>query len=480
MQPRKYTEGTDGHGWTRIHTDKVSIKKHPCVSVAPIFILRGDPRRVMIVKTIALIELERYLCLTLHDGCHSVLKKISVERLVVGMYVKELCGSWAEHPFWRTRFLLDNPDDIGLIQRSSINEVWIDTSRGIDLSPDVVAVSETDNEAEVDKTLGRAAAGERNLTQVPVRQEIMRAKRILRNSQGVVNSLFEEARLGKAVDMFTASRLVDEISDSLARNHTALLGLARLKDADAYTYMHSVAVSVLMVALARQLQMSEEEVRLAGLAGLMHDVGKSKIPLAILNKPDRLTESEFSVIKKHPEEGHRILVSGGHSVDPVVLDVCLHHHEKVDGSGYPEGLERSTISQFAKMAAVCDVYDAITSNRPYKSGWDPAKSIRKMAEWTKDHFEEQIFHGFVKSLGIYPTGSLVRLQSGYLGVVVEQSQDSLLKPVVKVFYSTKNNCRMPIKIIKLNSPGVSDQIVGREEPSDWNFPDLDELWAAES
>ena len=164
----------------------------------------------------------------------------------------------------------------------------------------------------------------------------------------------------------------------------------------------------------------------------------------------------------------------------VVLDVCLHHHEKTDGSGYPKGLKDSDISVFAKMGAVCDVYDAITSNRPYKVGWDPAESLRKMAEWSNGHFDGKIFQAFVKSLGIYPIGSLVRLTSGRLGVVIDQTGKSLTMPVVKVFFSTKSNMRIVPVIIDLSQPSTNEKIVSREDPAKWKFADLNELWSTPS
>jgi HD-GYP domain-containing protein (c-di-GMP phosphodiesterase class II) len=167
----------------------------------------------------------------------------------------------------------------------------------------------------------------------------------------------------------------------------------------------------------------------------------------------------------------------GSAVDPVVLDVCLHHHEKTDGSGYPKHMKNEEISLFAKMGAVCDVYDAITSNRPYKSGWDPAESLRKMAEWANGHFDPKVFQAFVKSLGIYPIGSLVRLSSGRLGVVVEQTGKSLTTPSVKAFFSTKSNMRIVPEVIDLSAQGCSEKIASREDPAKWRFADLHELWS---
>jgi len=259
------------------------------------------------------------------------------------------------------------------------------------------------------------------------------------------------------------------------RNPGALVSLARLKSRDDYSYMHSVAVCALMVSLARQLGMDENGCRQAGLAGLLHDIGKAVMPLEVLNKPGRLTDVEYTIIQSHPERGHRLLADGQGAV-PAVLDVVLHHHERFDGQGYPHKLQGEQITQMARMGAICDVYDAITSNRPYKSGWDPAESIAKMASW-KGQFDEALFAAFVQSLGIYPTGSLVRLASGRLAVVVEQNPHNLVAPVVKMFFSTKSQMRMTPQRLDLSAKGCNDRIAGRHAAEINSFGHLDELWA---
>jgi HD-GYP domain-containing protein (c-di-GMP phosphodiesterase class II) len=214
------------------------------------------------------------------------------------------------------------------------------------------------------------------------------------------------------------------------------------------------------------------------MAGLLHDLGKAFMPNEVLNKPGKLTDAEFAIMKRHPAEGHKLLAES-RIVGTIPLDVVLHHHEKVDGSGYPERLASDRISLHAKMGAVCDVYDAITSNRPYKAGWDPAESVRKMAEWSKGHFDEAVFQAFVKSIGIYPVGSLIRLHSGRIGVVVDQTGASLLRPKVKVFFSTKSDVRIKPEVLDLSSAAASDKIVSIEDASKWNFPDLNELWRSD-
>ena len=405
-----------------------------------------------------------------------MLKRIGVHQLTLGMYLKEFCGSWMEHPFWRSGFVLTDAKDIEAILASSIKEVWIDSSRGLDVPDTQMAVLQAEAEADVEATLTRVAPGPKPVVPVSAAQEMARAAKICGEAKQAMVTMFEEVRMGNAVDADGARELVEEISDSVTRNPGALISLARLKSADDYTYMHSVAVCAMMVALARQLGLDEAQTRSAGMAGLLHDLGKAVMPQEVLNKPGKLTEAEFAVIKSHPEEGHRMLLKS-ESIDAIALDVCLHHHEKMDGSGYPKGLKGDGISLLAKMGAVCDVYDAITSNRPYKAGWDPAESLRKMAEWSKGHFDPLVFQAFVKSMGIYPVGSLVLLSSGRIGVVTEQAVASLITPRVKVFFSTKSGMRIPPQMVDLSRRDTTERIVGREDPEKWGFPDLDALWS---
>ena len=407
-----------------------------------------------------------------------MLKRINVHQISVGMHIKEFCGSWMEHPFFRSSFVITDPKDIASILASSIQEVWIDSSKGVDVAPGAPAVSHAEAQAQIEATLNKLAQEHEPHKILPISAaaEMDRAAKIVLRSKQAVVSMFEEARMGNSVDVGGAQLLVQDISDSVARNPSALISLARLKSLDDYTYMHSVAVCAMMVALAKQLGFDDARTRSAGLAGLLHDLGKALTPSHILNKPGKLTEAEFNIIKDHPVQGHRLLV-GDANADPMALEVCLHHHEKTDGSGYPDGLKGDEISLFAKMGAVCDVYDAITSNRPYKLGWDPAESLRKMAEWANGHFDPQIFHAFVKGMGIYPVGSLVRLTSGRIGVVVEQTEKSLTTPCVKVFFSTKLNMRIPPVVVNLSHIDTLEKIAGREDPAHWHFPDLNELWS---
>lgn len=401
-----------------------------------------------------------------------MLKKIPVSQLRLGMHLQAFCGAWLEHPFWRTKFILTDPQDIVLIHASAIKEVWIDVIKGDDVDASEEPALETVEAAE-DIPVQATPVAEQVRSNFS--EELKRATQIVNKGREAVVSMFQEARMGKAIEAEAAAPLVEEISNSVLRNPGALISLARLKTADDYTFMHSVAVCALMIALARQLGLDEEQTREAGMAGLLHDLGKAMIPLEILNKPGKLTDEEFAIVKTHPLEGYKLLLNGK-GVSNITKDVCLHHHEKVDGTGYPRALSADKISLFAKMGAICDVYDAVTSNRPYKAGWDPGESIKRMAEW-KGHFDPLIFQAFVKSLGIYPIGSLVRLASGKLGVVIEQGEKSLLTPKVKVFFSIKAQAYIPPEVIDLAFS--AEKIAGREDAVKWGLKDIDHYWAGD-
>ncbi|MFZ6691506.1 HD-GYP domain-containing protein [Undibacterium sp. SXout20W] len=406
-----------------------------------------------------------------------MLKKIEISQMRLGMYVHELCGSWMDSPFWKKSFLLSEQAELTEIQKTKIREAWIDTSKGLDVFQESEQLPPPVKEpvVVVEKPIVVT-----EVAPVSMGDELGRASRIVSKSKEAVFSMFSEARMGKAVDVGNAKELVEEIADSVMRNPGALIGLARLKTKDDYTYMHSIAVCALMVSLAKQLGLSEDDTREAGLAGLLHDIGKMMVPGEILNKPGKLTDDEFVSVKEHPSAGHKILLESN-GVSPVALDVCLHHHEKMDGTGYPEGLKGEQISLLARMGAVCDVYDAITSNRPYKQGWCPAESIRKMAEWSKGHFDEKIFQAFVKSIGIYPVGTLVRLDSGRLGVVVEQQVGkSLLAPKVRVFFSIKSMSYIAPELLDLAGAGLQDRIANREDAAKWNLKDIDQYWLGDA
>ncbi len=419
-----------------------------------------------------------------------MLKKIPVSAVCIGMHVHALEGAWLDHPFWKTRFVLDDPADLERLRRSAVKECWIETDSDTDAGDDVevpsvpaqaasaVACPEAAESVAPGPAVVPAMPSAGQSTPRAFGDELNEAVQICHRGRQAVTDMFGQARLGRAVDPQGCLPLVEEITASVTRNPAALVSLARLKTRDDYTYMHSVAVCALMVMLARQLGLDDSQTRQAGLAGLLHDMGKALMPEAILNKPGKLTDAEFAVIRTHPERGHAMLLEGG-AVPDTVLDVALNHHEKIDGSGYPRRLAGEQISLFARMGAVCDVYDAITSNRAYKVGWDPADSIAKMISW-QGHFDPVVLKAFVRGLGLYPTGSVVRLHSQRIAVVVEQNDANLTAPVVRIFYSMNSQMPMAPQRLDLAGKACSDRIVAREPLQDWGGVNVNALWGGDA
>ncbi|TXI43741.1 HD-GYP domain-containing protein [Methylophilus sp.] len=407
-----------------------------------------------------------------------MLKTIAIKEVCLGMYIHELKGPWMDHPFWRTKFVLKDPVDLQKLRASQLQEVVIDISQGLDVVPEPTVADHqlTDKEMamlELDGPVISESVDTRIIMPATLEEERAQAAKVIASSRKAIESMFKDLRMGKAIEAEAVMPIVEEISASVTRNVHALISLVRLKTVDDYTYMHSVAVCALMTALGRELKLSDSEIKQAGLAGLMHDMGKAGIPLQILNKPGSLTDHEFDVIRQHPQLGHDMLLKANIS-DAVTLDVCLHHHEKMDGSGYPEHLSGDQMTVFAKMGAICDVYDAVTSTRAYKPAWEPGMALKRMASWG-GHFDPDVFKAFVKSLGIYPIGTVVMLKSGRLAVVVKQTPDSLLRPVVKAFFSTKSKIHIPV--IELDLSKGMDEIVGNESASTWGVGNIDHLWS---
>jgi putative nucleotidyltransferase with HDIG domain len=265
----------------------------------------------------------------------------------------------------------------------------------------------------------------------PFAVELERAKEVYSEAKVLVKDLLQNARMGRAVDGEGAARVVDNMVDSIFRNGDALSSLSRLKSYDDYTFQHSLNVSVLALTLGRHLGLVKGELRRLGIGSLLHDVGKMRVPEAILNKPGRLTDEEFAVIKTHSLHGAKILMQTEEIPDECAT-VALNHHERFNGRGYPRGLEGLAIGKFGLISAIVDVYDAITSDRVYHQGMPTYQAMQKIYEWGKTDFYPVYVQKFVQCVGIYPIGSVVYLDTGETAVVARQNRDQLLRPWVKV------------------------------------------------
>lgn len=405
------------------------------------------------------------------------LKTISTETLRAGMYVVKLHGPWLEHPFWRTRFVVDQ-DDVDRLLASEIAEVDIDTQRGCDVvavSPLPAVGSTVAAPAEPVAAPVAAPARDSDVQGLPaLSDEMQRARLICDDGRALVEAMFAELRMGRTLVLDGAHELASRIDESVSRNPLALVSLARLRTADNYTYLHSVAVAGLMAAVARELDLPAAQREHAALAGLLHDMGKAHVPSGILNKAGALEDAEMATMRQHPAKGETLLRDAGLDI-PDVLHVVRHHHERMDGRGYPDALADDALPMLTRISAVCDVYDAITSNRPYKAGWDPAESLRRMATW-QGHFDVAVLKGLIRVLGIFPIGSLVRLASDHLAVVIAAGEHPLAPPKVRVFYSAKSHAHVFGRDVDL--AGAKDSIVSIESPKKWGFRNLERLWMA--
>ena len=395
-----------------------------------------------------------------------MLKKVDSSQLKVGMYVHDLSCDWMTHPFVRNRFLLRSDDEIRKIVQAGIHDVVIDSGKGLDVQ-DAPTVAQA--RAETERELVQiAAAAPQVVTRVSLGMELARATQVRRQASSLVRTVMADVRLGKAVEIDRVQHTVQDITESILRNPGALVGLLRIKNKDDYTFLHSVSVCALLVAFCRSRGVDGATTHQAGLGGLLHDTGKALVPDSVLNKPGPLTPEEFSLIKRHPRDGYDILCRSPELGAP--LDIALHHHERRDGSGYPDHLAGDAISELAQMAAIVDVYDALTSDRSYHKGVAAAEALRKIYEWSKFHFNPVFAQDFMRCVGIYPVGTMVMLESGRLAVVIEAHESNLLAPKVNVFFSTKSNAYIKPETVDLSRGfgfGGGDKIVGHESAAKW-------------
>lgn len=394
-----------------------------------------------------------------------MIKKISLAQLKPGMFIHDLNCSWVVHPLFLTRFKVKSDHEIEKIAALGVREVYIDSNLGDDL-PDGLSVADVQASIETELLQVAEAAGRRPEPRIPVKEEIEAAVGIHQRANQVIRHMMSDALLGRQLAEGGVDEAIAGITDSVLRNSGALIQLGQIKTKDDYTFLHSVSVCALMTSFCNMLHLGKDITRQISLGALLHDIGKMRVADEILNKPGRLTEGEFDEMKRHVAYGSE-LVAGLDWVSPIALAVIEQHHERYDGSGYPAGFECDQIHQFGQMAAIVDVYDAITAERVYHKAMKPVEALRKLQEWSKFHFNEELVRHFISSVGIYPVDTLVRLESGLLGIVVEQNGADLLRPRVRVAYDTLKNWELAPYDLDLATS--ADRIMSHEPPERWGI-----------
>ena len=404
-----------------------------------------------------------------------MIKKIKIEQLKPGVFVHDFNSGWLHHPFLHNQITIRTEREIEKIIKHGIREVYIDTTNGIDVD-EAPTKQEVDREIEVKLHLTTASPSDGKY-RVPLKKEIRRAKALAVEATNIVHTMMDEAKLGKQIDMGEVERIVERMTTSILNNKDALVSLLRIKDKDQYTYTHSVAVSALCISFGERLGFQHKQIKAVGIGGLLHDIGKIKIPNEILNKPGALTEREFEIMKKHVHHGYCML-QGSTRIEQSSVCVTTHHHERLDGTGYPAGLKGDEISEFGQLAAIVDIYDALTSERCYKHSMPPTEALKKIFEWSPAYLNRDLAEQFIAHLGIYPIGAVVRLESGLIGVVVDHGENGLLYPTVRAVFDTKASKRIdPFNINLSKTPvgGHLHRIVASESAAKYNMNFLTHL-----
>jgi putative nucleotidyltransferase with HDIG domain len=372
-------------------------------------------------------------------------KTIPLEQLMIGMTVVGMDRSWLATPFLRHRVRITRHDQINKLKKTGVRFVEVEeeaSAEAIAIPPigqrsDPVVSEERDEppDAPSDRTTA-------------FDEELLVARAIYRSAKGVVEAAMNDVRIGRAIDSEAVSRLVTGIVDSILRNADALVSLSRLKSFDEYTFFHSVNTSVLSVALGRRLGFSPEDLHLLGSGTLLHDIGKTKIPLEILNKPGRFEAHEFEIMKQHALRGVEVLrATTGFQED--IIRPALEHHERVDGTGYPFGRQRAELTPFGLIASIVDVYDAMTSDRCYHKGMPAHRVLQHLYNLGQDgHLESKFVQQFIQCVGVYPVGSCVLLDSGEAAIVSQLNEDQPVSPKL-ILVRDANLCTMPPRTIDL-------------------------------
>lgn len=358
-----------------------------------------------------------------------MIRRISVADLLPGMFVVDVHQSWLEHNLWRTRFLVQDADHVERVRQAGVREVSIDTERGIDVPPPpMVRIQAVEREL---RSLAEIKAAQPR--KVSLGEERRRATRLLQETNATVLDLMNAAQGGREVDPGRLEPFVQRMIESVRRNPDALVPLARLKQMDAYATEHAVATAALTIALGQQQGFVEPELETMALGSLVKDIGLAALDGRVVDKPGQLSQQEFSLVQSHVEEGLAVLEATSR-LPELAIAVVLEHHERYDGSGYPYRVAGENISTAGRLAAIVDSYDAMTAARPYRPALSPAVALTQLYADSGRQFDPALVAAFIRTLGVYPVGTLVLLESGHLAVVDAVNPENSLRPIVRVIY----------------------------------------------
>ncbi len=375
--------------------------------------------------------------------------KISAREIQVGMYMAYADRPWLETPFLFQGFLIDNEKLLDKV-RKECEFIYVDKGKSLHVQPPkkplpapVRKSGEKSKMSPIDRKRLQSARPDRYVTTRPVEEVFDSAYEKHQVTLDTINDVLRDVKTGEGINVTKVRRTVKECVTSIVENPNAMLWLGRLRNRDAYTAEHCLNVGILAIAMGRHLGLDEKTLELVGLCGMLHDVGKMHVDPEVLNKPGRLTEEEFAIIKTHCEIGKSIL-SEDTQLPKETIEAAWSHHERIDGGGYPRGMQASSLSLYTRIISIVDTYDAITTNRCYDNSRPATEAIKILFSCRDSQFDGWLVEEFIACLGIYPTGSLVELHSGEGAVVIDSNKTSRLHPKVSIVLDEKKRTRQPL------------------------------------
>ncbi|MEM7254412.1 MAG: HD-GYP domain-containing protein, partial [Pseudomonadota bacterium] len=350
--------------------------------------------------------------------------KLPADELIKGMYVSQLDRPWTETPFLFQGFKIRDTKDINQLQKYC-KFVYIDVERGKSPPPATGRPPMPDNIPKA--PLPKPSVKYEDETAVEKEVEVAQAAQVAVTQ--AVDCFMDDVRAGKKPDYEQLKQTVVRMEESVLRNPDAFMWLRRLKDKDSYSYAHCIDTSMLAIAFGRQLGLPRVQIRSLGIGALLSDVGKMRLPSELLTKQGRLTDEEFDLVKTHVEHSVKIMKELP-DVPDSAISIAATHHERFDGSGYPRGLAGGDIPLHGRMTAIVDCFDAMTSDRPYAQAVSPHEVIQQMYQWRNTAFQDELVEQFIQTLGVYPVGTLVELNTGEVGIVIGQNRVRRLRPKV--------------------------------------------------
>lgn len=393
--------------------------------------------------------------------------KIPTLLLKLGMYVSELDRPWVETPFLFQGFYLKQIKEIETLQEFC-HYVLVDGERCTIDRKTIQAVNENQSrQAQYEFLIKEPKSHEIYQEKNSVKEEIASATQIYDQASQLMFTLMEDVRSGKKINNKDINHVVNNMCESILRNPDAFLWLRRLKSSDSYSYGHAIDSSSLAIAFGRHLGLPKNGLRQLGVGMMMADIGKCRLPQELLRRPGRLTDDEFALIQRHVEFGVKILQETA-GMDAHSIELVHCHHERFNGRGYPRKLQGRNIPMFGRIAAIVDCFDAITTDRSYAKAISAHDATRRLYDWRGHDFQEELVEQFIQSLGVYPTGTLVELNTGQVGIVISQNRTRRLKPTLmlvldehKIAYQiwptlnllTEVDDEKPVEIIAALDPG---------------------------